>query len=173
MRLKLTVALLAFTLMISGCGYTQKAALPNDIQTIYVKTVTNRIPVAEIYAYHPGLEMSITKAIVRRLNKDGNLKVVSAPEKADAVLEGELIRFQQEGLRFTSLEQVQEFRLYIVMNLKLLNGQTGEMIWHEPNFSGDAEYFVSDVRSVGREEGTQRAVNRLAKNIVDRIVEDW
>ena len=40
-------------------------------------------------------------------------------------------------------------------------------------FSGDAEYFVSDVRSVGREDASLRAVDRLARNIVDRIVEDW
>ncbi len=174
MRSKISLFLAAAVLFLTpGCGYTQKSALPQDIKTIYIKTVVNRIPVAEIYAYHPGLEMSITKAIVRRLNKDGNLKVVSSPEKADAVLDSELLRFQQEGLRFTSLELVQEFRLFIVMSLKLTNFKTKEIIWEEPNFSGDAEYFVSDVRSIGREEGVNRAVDRLAKNVVDRIVEDW
>lgn len=167
------IVLSLFLAAVSGCGYTQKAALPQDIKTIYVKTVVNKIPPREIYVYQPGLEMAITKAIVRRLNKDGNLKVVSSPDKADAVLDSKMVRFQQEGLRFTSLEQVQEFRMFIVMELKLSNPKTQEVIWEEPNFSGDAEYFVSDVRSLGREEASQRAVDRLAKNIVDRIVEDW
>lgn len=162
-----------FTVSVSGCGYTQKMSLPKDIKTIYVKTVINKIPPAEIYVYQPGLEMAITNAIVRRLNIDGNLKVVSSPEKADAVLDSKMVRFQQEGLRFTSLEQVQEFRMFIVMELKLSDPKTKEVIWEEPNFSGDAEYFVSDVRSIGREEASHRAVDRLAKNIVDRIVEDW
>ena len=132
----------------------------------------NKIRVDEIYAYHPGLEMMISNAIVQRLNRDGNLKVVPR-EKADAILESELIAFDQEGLRFNTLERVTEYRLFAVMALKLRNMKTGQIIWEEPNFSGDAEYFVSDVRSIAREEAAQRVANRLARNVVDRIVEDW
>ena len=47
------------------------------------------------------------------------------------------------------------------------------MIWEEPNFSGDAEYFVSKVRSIARGEAAERAASRLARNAVDRIAEDW
>jgi len=60
-----------------------------------------------------------------------------------------------------------------VLTLKLVNGETGDIIWEEPNFSGDAEYFVSDVRSIARREASERAITRLARNVVDRIVEDW
>ncbi len=159
-------------LSLSGCGYTQKTVLPQDIKTIYVRTVINKVPLEEVFAYHPGLEMAITKAVIRRFNKDGNLRVVPEDE-ADAVLEADLIRFEQEGLRFTSLEQVEEFRLFIVLSLRLKNARTKEIIWEEPNFSGDAEYFVSDVRSIGREEAVNRVLERLARNVVDRVVEDW
>lgn len=166
------IASLALSVFISGCGYTRQAALPSNIKTIYVDTVQNVIPINEIYAYQPGLEMGITKSVIRRFNKDGNLRVV--PEKeADAVLEIKLKRFQQEGLRFNSLESVEEFRLFIVVEMKLTNRKTKEVIFEEPEFSGDAEYFVTFVRSIGREEASQRAIERLAKNIVDRVVEDW
>lgn len=165
--------LLAVLLLISGCGYNQKASIPQDIKSIYVRTVINKIPVEEIFAYHPGLEMGITKAIVRRFNRDGNLQVAASEDKADAVLEIELMRFQQEGLRFSNLERVEEFRLFIVLAMQLVNTRTKEVIFEEPNFSGDAEYFVTDVRSLGREEAVNRAIDRLAKNVVDRVVEDW
>jgi hypothetical protein len=155
-----------------GCGYTQKATLPEGVKTIHVETVINKIPIENIYAYQPGLEMSITKAIIRRLITDGNLKVV-ARDEADAILETKLIRFEQEGLRYNSLEAVEEFRLYIVVELRLVNAKTGQVIWEEPNFSGDAEYFVSAIRSIGREEAARRGIERLARNVVDRIVEDW
>ena len=160
--------LLAF----SGCGYTRKSTLPQGIKTLYVATVKNEIPIERVYAYQPGLEMMITNAIIRRLQRDGNLKVVPE-EQADVVLESALKAFEQEGLRFTSLESIEEYRLFIILSMRLVNRKTGEILWQEPNFTGDAEYFVNTVRSVSREEAAQRAIDRLARNVIDRIVEDW
>ena len=158
--------------LVPGCGYTRKTVLPKDIRTIYVETVQNKIPLKDMYAYAPGLEMMITNAVVRRLNEDGNLKVVPK-EKADAILQTDLTAFEQGGVRFSSLESVDEYRLFIVVHAKLVDSKANAVIWDEPNFSGDTEYFVSKVRSIAREEAAERAVNRLAVNLVDRIVEDW
>lgn len=157
----------------AGCGYTQKTVLPENIKTIYVDTVKNKIPVDKVYAYVPGLEIDITNAVIRRMHKDGNLKVVGSRDQADAVLEMDLTAFEQEGLRFTSLESVEEYRMFLVLDMRLIHAATGNILWEEPNFSGDAEYFVSDVRSISREEASRRTIDRLAKNVVDRIVEDW
>ncbi len=159
-------------LLLAGCGYTRHTVLPNNIQTIYVKTVQNAIPIEDVYAYQPGLEIDITNAIIRRLHRDGNLRVVPM-EEADAILESELIGYEQEGLRFSSLEQVEEFRMFIVLRIRLVDARSGDEIWMEPNFSGDAEYFVSEIRNLSREEAAERAIDRLARNVVDRIVEDW
>lgn len=158
--------------VVSGCGYTRKSMLPDDIKTIYVETVENKIPPAEIIAYQVGLEMDITNAIIRRFHRDGNLKVTTQ-DAADVLLRTKLIRYEQEGVRFSRLETVQEFRLFIVLSMELINNKTGEVIWAEPNFSGDSEYFVSNVRSINREDAAVKAIDRLAVNVVDRIVEDW
>lgn len=166
-------ALAVVTLSSAGCGYTQKTVLPENIKTIYVDTVKNKIKIDQTYAYVPGLEIDITNAVIRRMHKDGNLKVVGEREDADAILELDLTAFEQEGLRFTSLESVEEYRMFIVLDMKLVQTSTGNVLWREPNFSGDSEYYVSDVRSISREEASRRAIDRLAKNVVDRIVEDW
>ena len=165
-------AVLSITLSVAGCGYTNKTVLPRNIQTIYVKTVRNEIPVEAIYAYQPGLEMAITNAIIQRFQVDGILKVVKEDE-ADAILDAGMIGFEQEGVRFTRLESVEEYRLFIILNMKLIDGKTDQVIWEEPSFSGDAQYFVTDVDSISREEASQRAIQRLAFNVVDRVVEDW
>ncbi|MDP3919651.1 MAG: LPS assembly lipoprotein LptE [Candidatus Omnitrophota bacterium] len=165
-------SVLILSLSIAGCGYTREAVLPRNIKTIYVDTVKNKVPLDKIYAYVAGLEMDITNAIIKRLHEDGNLRVVKHNE-ADAVLEANLIGFEQEGVRFTSLESVEEYRLFIVLELKLLDGRTGEILWEELSFSGDTEYFVSDVRTLAREKASEEAVINLARNVVDRIVEDW
>ena len=155
-----------------GCGYTRKAVLPAGIQTIHVETFKNKITMGRLYAYEPGLEMKITNAVIRRLHVDGNLKVVSR-EKADAILEGDLIGFDQEGVRFTGLERIEEYRLYVAVTLRLRNAKTDTLLWEEPNFSGDTSYFVTGPRSVSRSEAADRAIERLARQAVDRIVEDW
>lgn len=168
----LGVICLALILSLSGCGYTRKTILPRNIKTIFAETVKNKIPVEEVYAYQQGVEMDITNAVIRRLQVDGNLKVVEQG-KADAILKMDMLAYEQEGLRFNQLESVEEYRLYIVMGLKLVDAKSGETLWEEPNFTGDTEYYVTEVTSLGEQRASLDAVDRLAHNIVDRIVEDW
>ena len=80
---------------LSGCGYTQEVQLPGGIKTVAVHTFKNEIPPKEQFAYRPGLEIELTNAIIDRIIFDGNLKVVDE-SKADAILEGSIISFEQE-----------------------------------------------------------------------------
>jgi len=166
------VWVLMTAMILSGCGYTRKTVLPRNIKTIYVETVKNKLKVEDIYAYQPGLEMDITNAVIRRLHQDGTVKVAEQ-KNADAILKTDLLAFEQEGLRFNQLEEVKEYRLFIVVKLRLVDAKTGDLIWEEPNFTGDNEFYVTSVTSIGEQKAAMDAVDRLAYNIVDRIVEDW
>ena len=168
----LRMTILCCLISMSGCGYTRQAALPEGVKTIYVQTVQNKIPVEKIYTYQPGLEMLISNNLVKRFKQDGNLQVVEK-DKADAILETDLVAYDQDGLRFNNLETVEEYRLRMTVNLRLRDAKSSRIILEENEFTGDAEYFVSEIRSIGREEASQRAAERLARNVVDRIVEDW
>ncbi len=163
---------LVAAMALSGCGYTRKTVLPQNIKTIYVETVKNKLDAEKLYAYQQGLEMDITNAVIQRLQLDGTLKVVEQ-KKADAILKTDLMSLEQEGLRFNSLEGVSQYRLFIVVSLKLVNAKTGDLIWAEPNFSGENEYYVTTVTSIGQQKAAVDAVRRLAYNIADRITEDW
>lgn len=169
------LSLFLFILLLSlegGCGYTQKTVLPSGMKTLAVNTFQNKIPLGRVYPYEPGLEIKITNAVIHRFHRDGNLKVVSQ-EKADALLEGELIAYDQEGIRFTGLERIEEYRVYVAVAFRLRDPKTKEVLWEEPNFSGDASYFVVGPRATARAEAADRAIDRLARNLVDRVVEDW
>ena len=168
-----SVLVLIFLIFSSaGCGYSRQTVIPGNLKTIYVETFKNKIPIDAIYAYEPGLEIKITNAVIRRLHRDGNLKVVSR-EEADAVLEGDLIEFSQGGLRFTGLERIEEYRLFVVVALTLREVKTGKVLWEEQNFSGDESYFVTGSRAGSLGDAADKAIDSLARNVVDRITEDW
>jgi hypothetical protein len=146
--------------------------LPRNIKTVYVETVKNKLDPEKIYAYQQGIEMDITNSVIRHFHQDGTVRVVEK-DNADAILKMDLLQYEQEGLRFNSLEAVQEYRLFIVMKLRFVDAKTGDLIWEEPNFTGDTEYYVTPVTSIGEQKASQDAVENLSKNIVNRIVEDW
>jgi hypothetical protein len=163
---------LVVAMAFSGCGYSRKTVLPRNIKTIYVETVKNKLDVDNLYMYQQGLEMDITNAVIQRLQQDGTLKVVEQ-KKADAILKTDLLALNQEGLRFNSLEGVSQYRLFIVVRIKLVDVKTGDIMWEEPNFSGGTEYYVTNVTSIGSQKASEDAVHTLAYNIADRITEDW
>ncbi len=171
---RLQTGFLCFLLSVtSGCGYTRHNSLPQNYKSIYVKTVLNKIPINQLIAYKPGLEIDITNAVVRRLQRDGNLKVARRPEDADLVWEADLVHFDQEGVRFSRLDTTQELRIYLILSMRLIERASGQTLWEEQNFTGDEDYFISQIRDQARDEAADHAVDRLARNVVDRIVEDW
>src|SRR5213593_1212202 len=85
-RIKLAGVLLAGVLlawMSGGCGYTLQGNLPGDLKTVSVPVFKNRTTEA-------GAESTITSAVVNAFTTNGRLRVV-ALDKADSVLEGEII----------------------------------------------------------------------------------
>lgn len=170
-RISWITVLVAFCFL-SSCGYTHQVQLPSGIKTIAVPTFKNEIPPKEQFAYRPGLEIELTSAIIDRFLFDGNLKVVEE-SKADAVLEGAIISYAQEGLRFDRLESVEEYRLFLVVRFKLVDRRTNKVIMEEPNFSGRAEFFVSRSPAAVRRTSANSAVFDIARRLVDRIIEEW
>ncbi|MBI4358159.1 MAG: LptE family protein [Candidatus Omnitrophica bacterium] len=163
---------LAVFSFLAGCGYTQEAQIPGGIKTIAVRPFKNEIPPKEQFAYRPGLEVELTNALIDRFIFDGNLKVADET-KADAVFEGAIISFEQEGLRFDRLESVEEYRLFLVVKFKLIDQRTKEILMEEPNFSGRAEFFVNRNPAGNRRLAANSATFDLARSLVDRIVEEW
>ncbi len=168
----LAIVFFVAVIWLNGCGYTRQTVLPRNIKTIYVETVKNKLDMERVFAYQQGLEMDITNAVIRRFQVDGTVKVAKQ-DTADAILKTDLIAYEQEGLRYDQLEEVKEYRLFIVVKLRLVDAKTGDLIWEEPNFTGDNEYYVSNVTSLAEQKAAKDVVESLAVNVVDRVVQDW
>ena len=163
----------------SGCGYTTHSALPGNLRTVFVKPFINKIDItAEVTdlsrykIYRPLLESQISNAIIARFQADGHLHVAT-PQRADAILAGELVDFRRDALRFNRSNNVEEYRLSVVVNLELRNARTNAILWTEENFTGDATFFVTGAMAEVEPPALDRAVKDLARRVVERTIEGW
>lgn len=163
--------------LICGCGYRVGAILPPGISTI-------EVPVFRNSTQEPGIEVGVTNQIINQFQIDGSLKVIE--EGADARLEGEIVEYRREPLRYTGTDfkEVSEYRLRLITHLNLVNIKTGEALWSGRTVEGEATYFVQgDFREVERtaigtlteQEKSQLPTLQedLAYKVVESVVEGW
>ena len=183
--LRKTVLLFAsFSLLltITGCGYTTRSAISSKFRTIYITPFANKIDITQetdagykYRIYRPMLESDVTKKVTNKFLFDGNLKPVKE-ENADLILKGELVGFRRDPLRYTDSDEVEEYRINILVNLSLWDTKENTLVWQENNFTGDFTYFTS-FSTAGTPRSEDAAVNDalddLARRIVERTVEQW
>jgi len=166
---------LLLTTLMEGCGYTTRSALRLDLRTIAVYPFVYRIeiesPTPEYKTYYPGLEIKITKALIDRFVYDGNLRIVKR-EEADLILVGELIDYLRQPLRYSEFDEVEEYRLSLVVNI-ILKDREGNIILKEEGFIGDTTYQLIGPLAKTEAIALDEAVKDLARRIVNRIVEEW
>jgi len=171
--------LTAYCLLLAGCGYTTRPGLASYLKTIYIKPFTNSIDITQLSPgrnglsfYRPGMEVDITNAVLRRFQFTGLLRPASA-ERADSRLEGELVEFRRDALRYDASQQVEEWRLSLVVNLRFVDRTTNTTMWEEDRFAGDTTFFTLGPKTESETSALSRAITDLAKRIVERTVESW
>ena len=185
----LCLSALAFilTTVLAGCGYTTRSMLAGKFSTIYITPFLNKVDVTQesfsenkYRIYRPMLETDITKKVINRYLFDGNLKLAKEAA-ADLVLKGELIEYRKDPLSYTGdTENVTEYRINIYVNLSLWDTKENKLLWQENSFNGNYSYFVStptinpgNVVVVSEDTAVIRAIEDLARRVVERTVEQW
>lgn len=165
--------LLAVT--ISGCGYTTGSLLPSNYRKIAVQPFVNKVNNIDENSnvlYVPLLETRVRTAITDRFLFDGNLRVADA-SKADLILNGELLGITQDNLRQDVNQNVQEYRVRVVVSLTLTDAATGKVLWKEPSYAGETTYFLTGSQATSQSAAIDAALTDLATRAVDRVVENW
>jgi len=165
--------------LIAGCGYTTRSMVSTKFKTIYVEPflnkidITNEIDTANKYKiYKPMLETDLTTAVVNKFLVDGSLRPI-AKESADLVLKGELTEFRRDPLRYTEADEVEEYRLNLVVNISMWDNRENKLIWQEQGFTGDTTYFTTGTSAKSETTAINDAITDLARRIVEREVEQW
>jgi ABC-type uncharacterized transport system auxiliary subunit len=160
---------------IAGCGYTTGSLLPTNYKKIAVQPFQNKVSYTDENIrglYVPLLESNVRTAIIDRFVFDGNLHVAD-PDKADLILNGDLNSFEQDELRQDTNQNVQEYRIRIVVSLTLTDAATGKVLWKEPSFSGETTYFLTGPQAESQSAAVGTALTDLATRVVERTIENW
>jgi hypothetical protein len=173
------VAALCICCGLAGCGYTTRSMIAEQFKTIHVVPFVNKIDItmennaaSKYKIYKPGLETDITHAVTNKYLFDGNLKP-SGSAVADLTLKGELVEFRRDPLRYTDNNEVEEYRINIVVNLTLFDNRTQKVVWEAKNFTGDTTYFARGAVAKSDDVAVNDAVKDIARRIVERTVEQW
>ena len=165
--------------LLVGCGYTTRPGLAPHLRTVYVKPFVNQIDLTRLTTdyqrfplYRHGLEVDLTRAIINRFQFTGLLRPAS-PEEADSRLEGELVEFRRDALRYDAAQQVEEWRLSLVVNLRFYDLHTNTLVWEELWYTGDTTYFALGANAESEATALERAIEDLARRIVELTVENW
>lgn len=176
---KFAAVLFAALFFITGCGYTTKSLLPSNLKTIYVDNLVNKIRVtdessdARMYrGYRPGMELEATRTIRDKYLSDGNLKIAD-PETADLILTGSLVDFRNEALRYDRNNDIEEYRVRLVVNLEMKNAKDGKVRWTENNFAGESLYRTTGTLAKSETTAIKEAADDLARRVVERTIEEW
>ena len=174
--LVLTIILVAG---LSGCGYTTRSLLPPHIKKIHVENFKNSIDITEETSdktihrtYKPRLELDVTKAIIDKFIFDGNLKIASAGD-ADTILTGELIDFRREGLRYDESDNIEQYRIVIVVRIKLEDLKENKIMWEFGGFAGSYDYYTIGSQAKSESAAINEAIDDLARRIVEQTIEVW
>lgn len=143
------LVLLAVALLV-GCGYTWRGTLPAHLRTIAVPTFANRTS-------EPGVESLLTRAVVEAFSTSGRLQVVP-PERADAVLEGEVTGYEIQSIAFDPRANVRLYRLVVTVNLRLHDRVQNRVLFERSGYQERADFQVAGTVSetIAREAGALR-----------------
>lgn len=154
-------------LLAAGCGYQPlgTGSLPAEIQRLYLDPLTND-------TFRPGLQGLVGSAILRRLQLDGRMHLVSQ-EIADAILSGSLTAYENTPIAFDTSDVGRRFRVRLIFAMRLTQ-RGGEKVLLKEEITGEAFYTTGNdvvgTRSA-EEEADQRAAQDLATQVVTRLLE--
>lgn len=153
-----------------GCGEykPQPQLLPQHVRTIAVKNFANKTA-------NYGLEEKLTLAIVHQFIQDGRVQI-SGQEKAEGLLSGEITRYILEPLSYDANQVVEEYKLWVLVDVSFTDLTTGQILWIEENLEAETRFFVVPKPGMilqTEEEAREVVWDLLSRSIVKRTIEGF
>ncbi|MDP8208517.1 MAG: LptE family protein [Candidatus Electryonea clarkiae] len=153
------LSLLVF--LVPGCGiYTFGGNVPGHLKSVAIPIFENQTSEFEI------VEL-LTEAVEEAFRVDNTLKIKDI-KNADSVLNGTIIRIGDVPSTYNADETVDEYKITVSVQVSFEDKIKGKIIWEEI-VSGWGIYPSDGVR----DEGMEKAVEKLAEDILNKTVSGW
>jgi outer membrane lipopolysaccharide assembly protein LptE/RlpB len=145
-----------------GCGvYSFSSSSLGGVKTISVPEFDNK-------SLQYGLQQDLTQKLIDRFIQDNTLKVVAASD-ADAILRGEVVRYERVAYTYDKGDNVSEYKVNIYVNF-VLERKGGKVLLERQNLLG---WGVYEAASETEDDGRLEAIDKLARDIVDETTKSW
>jgi len=155
-------AALLLGLAVGGCGYHLGGNLPPHVKTVAV-------PVFKNLTQQPGIENTITQAVVEAFANTGRLRVVPV-DKADSILEGEITEYTVESIAYNTSIDAQEYRLRVRVNIQFRDVRLNTMLWKQNGLDERSDFRstgqVQQNISLERDQASTQAALDVGRKIV-------
>lgn len=153
-------------LVMSGCGvYTfSGSALPSHIKTV-------AIPLFENTSLEPGIAEEMTRIITKEYISNGALRVVE--KKPHASLNVTITGYTSEAHNYNAQGDVREYRIIIKAAAVFRDEIKGKDIWKEDNIICSGNYSSEAGSSETEETGKERAMQDLARILIENTISGW
>ena len=147
----------------SSCGvYSFSGSALSGINTIAV-------PLFDDQSGQYGMREVLTEKIAERFVQDNTLKVVNE-KTADSILRGTITRYLRESHTFDEQENIKEYIVRIWVSVTFEEKKDKKTIWKEESLLGWGIYSAQDETE---DMGKERAIEKLAEDIVNKTVKGW
>lgn len=126
------------------------------------------VPQFENTSLQYGLQEDLTREVINRLIQDNTLRVLAVAD-ADAVLRGEVIRYDRVPYTYDKSENVSEYRVNIFVNY-IVERKGGKSLLERTNVQGFGVYSAA---TETEDDGKLEAIDKLARDIVDELTKTW
>ena len=158
-------AVLLLGAVLGGCGSTVHGTLPSHINTVAV-------PIFRNHTAEPAIEGFITRAVVEAFSTNGRLKVVGS-DRADAILDGEIVGFNVASIAFDRNANVRQYRLVVTINLQMRDVRRNTVLFQQSAVREQADFRVQGTvsQTISREEtALQAAAVDIGRAIVSLAI---
>lgn len=146
----------------SGCGvYSFSGSGLTGIKSVAVPQFENQ-------TVEYGIQEDLTAAVIDQLIADNTLKVVALAD-ADAVLRGEVVGYERLAYTYDKSDNVQEYKINVTVNFTL-EKKDGKVVMSRERIIEYGIYSAADESEI---EGKARAVEKVARDIVDETTKSW
>ncbi|MBA3052173.1 MAG: LPS assembly lipoprotein LptE [Candidatus Omnitrophota bacterium] len=162
--IKITQGFLCAALALaSGCSFSNpNVVLSDNIRTVKINAFSNK---TVLY----GLEDKLFQKLNDALMEDGRL--IPSSENTDALLIGDITRYELVPLSFDANGIVEEYKLWIEADLRFVESETGEVLCEEKSIPIDVRFHPPGSTRPGaiietEQNAQERATDELASEIV-------